>query len=181
MYVSKRKSEQPCLLWFFLLILQAAALTLGELTKKIPQINDPFASLGPLGGVKNMKVTNPTMTSLTVNWDPADGAVRLYKVFFVPTAGGREEMVRLSDTCPSSQDKKDNYGLYVDINNSLLLQFDYCYHIYTKCPKLHIGTLHQKYALMLVLNVYDIVDKRIKNVRIPLSLNVVYYVHRCLL
>uniref|UniRef100_A0A8C9ZMP6 Collagen alpha-1(XII) chain n=1 Tax=Sander lucioperca TaxID=283035 RepID=A0A8C9ZMP6_SANLU len=46
----------------------------------------------PLGGVKNLRVTDPTMTSLTVNWDPADGAVRLYKVFFVPVAGGREEM-----------------------------------------------------------------------------------------
>ncbi|XP_039638765.1 collagen alpha-1(XII) chain isoform X1 [Perca fluviatilis] len=46
----------------------------------------------PLGGVKNLRVTDPTMTSLTVNWDPAEGAVRLYKVFFVPVAGGREEM-----------------------------------------------------------------------------------------
>lgn len=41
-------------------------------------------------------MTNPTMTSLTVDWEPADGAVRLYKVFFVPAAGGREEMVNLS-------------------------------------------------------------------------------------
>ncbi|XP_072219017.1 collagen alpha-1(XII) chain isoform X2 [Leuresthes tenuis] len=46
----------------------------------------------PLGGVKNLKVTDPTMTSLNVKWDAADGAVRLYKVFYVPAAGGREEM-----------------------------------------------------------------------------------------
>ncbi|XP_070400788.1 collagen alpha-1(XII) chain isoform X2 [Nothobranchius furzeri] len=46
----------------------------------------------PLGGVKNLRVTDPTMTSLNVNWDPADGAVRLYKVFYVPSAGGQEEM-----------------------------------------------------------------------------------------
>ncbi|XP_038160859.1 collagen alpha-1(XII) chain [Cyprinodon tularosa] len=46
----------------------------------------------PLGGVKNLRVTDPTMTSLRVNWDPADGAVRLYKVFYVPSAGGQEEM-----------------------------------------------------------------------------------------
>nr|XP_020475118.1 collagen alpha-1(XII) chain-like [Monopterus albus] len=46
----------------------------------------------PLGGVRGLRVTDPTMTSLNVNWDPADGAVRLYKVFFVPTAGGREDM-----------------------------------------------------------------------------------------
>ncbi|XP_034018402.1 collagen alpha-1(XII) chain isoform X2 [Thalassophryne amazonica] len=45
-----------------------------------------------LGGVKNLRVTDPTMTSLNVGWEPADGAVRLYKVFFVPTAGGQEEM-----------------------------------------------------------------------------------------
>ncbi|XP_074540734.1 collagen alpha-1(XII) chain isoform X2 [Halichoeres trimaculatus] len=45
-----------------------------------------------LGGVKNLVVTDPTMTSLTVNWEPADGAVRLYKVFYVPVAGGLEEM-----------------------------------------------------------------------------------------
>lgn len=49
---------------------------------------------GPLGGVKNLKVTDPTMTSLKVNWDPADGAVRQYKIFFVPVAGGTEGMVR---------------------------------------------------------------------------------------
>lgn len=36
------------------------------------------------------------MTSLAVKWDPADGAVRLYKVFFVPAAGGQEEMVSVS-------------------------------------------------------------------------------------
>ncbi|XP_067337696.1 collagen alpha-1(XII) chain isoform X3 [Channa argus] len=46
----------------------------------------------PLGGVKKLRVTDPTMTSLNVDWDPADGAVRLYKVFYVPAAGGREEM-----------------------------------------------------------------------------------------
>ncbi|XP_041661141.1 collagen alpha-1(XII) chain isoform X2 [Cheilinus undulatus] len=46
----------------------------------------------PLGGVKNLEVTDPTMTSLTVNWEPADGAVRLYKVFYVPVDGGLEEM-----------------------------------------------------------------------------------------
>ncbi|XP_035811889.2 collagen alpha-1(XII) chain isoform X3 [Amphiprion ocellaris] len=46
----------------------------------------------PLGGVKSLVLKDPTMTSLTADWQPADGAVRLYKVFYVPTAGGREEM-----------------------------------------------------------------------------------------
>lgn len=50
---------------------------------------------GALGGVKNLRVTDPTMTSLNVKWDPADGAVRQYKIFFVPAAGGTEMMVRV--------------------------------------------------------------------------------------
>ncbi|XP_063079242.1 collagen alpha-1(XII) chain isoform X3 [Engraulis encrasicolus] len=53
----------------------------------------------PLGGVKNLRVTDPTMTSLNVKWEPADGAVRQYKVFFVPTAGGTEDMEQV----PASQ------------------------------------------------------------------------------
>ncbi|XP_031437444.1 collagen alpha-1(XII) chain isoform X2 [Clupea harengus] len=53
----------------------------------------------PLGGVKNLQVTDPTMTSLNVKWDPADGAVRQYKIFFVPTAGGTED----SEQVPAAQ------------------------------------------------------------------------------
>ncbi|KAK7906742.1 hypothetical protein WMY93_015354 [Mugilogobius chulae] len=56
----------------------------------------------PLGGVKNLKVTNPTMTSLDVDWEPADGAVRLYKVFYVPAAGGKEEMEQVPATTTST-------------------------------------------------------------------------------
>uniref|UniRef100_A0A672P1N8 Collagen alpha-1(XII) chain n=1 Tax=Sinocyclocheilus grahami TaxID=75366 RepID=A0A672P1N8_SINGR len=48
-----------------------------------------------LGGVKNLMVTDPTMTSLNVKWDPADGAVRQYKIFFVPAAGGTEAMEQI--------------------------------------------------------------------------------------
>lgn len=56
-------------------------------------------------GVKNLRVTDPTMTSLAVNWDPADGAVRLYKVFYIPVSGGLEEMVRrLTDSCLRRRD-----------------------------------------------------------------------------
>lgn len=63
-----------------------------------------FHCSGPLGSVKNLRVTDPTMTSLTVNWDPADGAVRLYKVFFVPITGGLEEMVRIFYSCVRSKE-----------------------------------------------------------------------------
>uniref|UniRef100_A0A8C1JLB0 Collagen alpha-1(XII) chain n=1 Tax=Cyprinus carpio TaxID=7962 RepID=A0A8C1JLB0_CYPCA len=55
-----------------------------------------------LGGVKNLRVTDPTMTSLNVKWDPADGAVRQYKVFFVPAAGGTEAMDQVSGTTTST-------------------------------------------------------------------------------
>lgn len=58
-----------------------------------------FCTAGALGGVKNLRVTDPTMTSLNVKWEPADGAVRQYKVFFVPKAGGTEDMVRLIQAC----------------------------------------------------------------------------------
>uniref|UniRef100_A0A667Y857 Collagen type XII alpha 1 chain n=1 Tax=Myripristis murdjan TaxID=586833 RepID=A0A667Y857_9TELE len=45
----------------------------------------------PLGGVRNLQVVNPTMTTLNVRWEPAE-AVRQYKIFFVPVAGGVEDM-----------------------------------------------------------------------------------------
>lgn len=49
----------------------------------------------PLGGVKNLQVTDPTTSSLKVRWDPAEGNVRQYRIFYVPTAGGAEDMVRV--------------------------------------------------------------------------------------
>lgn len=49
--------------------------------------------LEPLGGVKNLQVTDPTVNSLRVRWDPADGDVRQYNVIYVPAAGGTESMV----------------------------------------------------------------------------------------
>lgn len=49
----------------------------------------------PLGAVKNIQVTDPTVNSLRVRWDPADGDVRQYNVIYVPTAGGTESMVRI--------------------------------------------------------------------------------------
>lgn len=43
-----------------------------------------------------MKVTNPTITTLTVNWNPADGNVQGYKVIYVPEDGGEETVVSSS-------------------------------------------------------------------------------------
>ncbi|KAJ8270953.1 hypothetical protein GJAV_G00121110 [Gymnothorax javanicus] len=52
----------------------------------------------PHGGVKNLQVTDPTMTSLNVRWSPADGNVRQYKIIYAPTAGGDETMEQVSGT-----------------------------------------------------------------------------------
>uniref|UniRef100_A0A8B9RIB8 Collagen, type XII, alpha 1b n=1 Tax=Astyanax mexicanus TaxID=7994 RepID=A0A8B9RIB8_ASTMX len=48
----------------------------------------------PLGGVRNLQVLNPTMTTLNVRWEPAEGKVKEYKVLYVPAAGGAENVVR---------------------------------------------------------------------------------------
>lgn len=48
-----------------------------------------------LGGVKKLQVTDPTTSSLKVRWDPAEGNVRQYRIFYVPAAGGAEDMVRI--------------------------------------------------------------------------------------
>ncbi|KAJ8389361.1 hypothetical protein AAFF_G00120690 [Aldrovandia affinis] len=50
----------------------------------------------PLGGVKNLQVTDPTTSSLKVRWEPAEGNVRQYRLFYVPTAGGAEDMEQVS-------------------------------------------------------------------------------------
>lgn len=43
--------------------------------------------------MKNIQVTDPTVNSLRVRWDPADGDVRQYNILYVPTGGGTESMV----------------------------------------------------------------------------------------
>lgn len=48
-----------------------------------------------LGGVKNLQVTDPTTSSLKVRWDPAEGNVRQYRIFYLPAAGGAEDVVRI--------------------------------------------------------------------------------------
>ncbi|XP_067335458.1 collagen alpha-1(XII) chain isoform X2 [Channa argus] len=50
----------------------------------------------PLGGVRNLRVTDPTTSTLNVQWEPAEGNVRQYRIFYIPAAGGVEEMVQVS-------------------------------------------------------------------------------------
>lgn len=52
----------------------------------------------PLGGVKNLQVSDPTTSSLRVRWEPAEGNVRQYRLFYVPATGGAEDMVRYVDS-----------------------------------------------------------------------------------
>uniref|UniRef100_A0A3Q3CJL9 Collagen, type XII, alpha 1b n=1 Tax=Haplochromis burtoni TaxID=8153 RepID=A0A3Q3CJL9_HAPBU len=49
-----------------------------------------------LGGVKNLQVTDPTTSSLKVRWEPAEGNVRQYRIFYVPASGGAEDMEQVS-------------------------------------------------------------------------------------
>ena len=52
-----------------------------------------FLCSEPLGGVKNLQVSDPTTNSLRVRWEPAEGDVRQYQIIYVPTGGGAESMV----------------------------------------------------------------------------------------
>uniref|UniRef100_A0A665VJ26 Collagen, type XII, alpha 1b n=1 Tax=Echeneis naucrates TaxID=173247 RepID=A0A665VJ26_ECHNA len=49
-----------------------------------------------LGGVKNLQVSDPTTSSLKVRWDPAEGNVRQYRIFYTPASGGAEDMEQVS-------------------------------------------------------------------------------------
>lgn len=57
-----------------------------------------------LGGVRNLQVLNPTMTTLNVRWEPAEGKVKEYKVVYAPAAGGAESMVGLVGLLESTKE-----------------------------------------------------------------------------
>ncbi len=48
----------------------------------------------PLGSVRNLQVTDPTVSSLNVRWEPAEGSVRQYRIYYQTVVGGAEDMVR---------------------------------------------------------------------------------------
>ncbi|XP_068454822.1 collagen alpha-1(XII) chain [Clinocottus analis] len=50
----------------------------------------------PLGAVRNLQVIDPSTSTLTVRWEPAEGNVRQYRLFYVPAAGGAEDMEQVS-------------------------------------------------------------------------------------
>uniref|UniRef100_A0A4W5P3T0 Collagen alpha-1(XII) chain n=1 Tax=Hucho hucho TaxID=62062 RepID=A0A4W5P3T0_9TELE len=56
----------------------------------------------PLGGVRNLQVTDPTTSTLNVQWEAAEGNVRQYKIYYVPAAGGAEDVSQVSGTTTST-------------------------------------------------------------------------------
>uniref|UniRef100_A0A8D0CFC3 Collagen alpha-1(XII) chain n=2 Tax=Salvator merianae TaxID=96440 RepID=A0A8D0CFC3_SALMN len=46
----------------------------------------------PLSTVKNLRVYDPTTSTLNVRWDHAEGNPRQYKIFYAPTTGGADEL-----------------------------------------------------------------------------------------
>ncbi|KAG1936321.1 collagen alpha-1(XII) chain [Pimephales promelas] len=56
----------------------------------------------PLGSVRNLQVTNPTVNSLNVRWEPAEGSVRQYRIYYQPVTGGAEEMAQVPGSTTST-------------------------------------------------------------------------------
>ncbi|XP_064187346.1 collagen alpha-1(XII) chain-like isoform X2 [Anguilla rostrata] len=56
----------------------------------------------PLGGVRNLQVTDPTTSTLKVTWEPAEGNVRQYRILYVPATGGAEDMEQVSGSTTST-------------------------------------------------------------------------------
>ncbi|XP_076834640.1 collagen alpha-1(XII) chain isoform X2 [Brachyhypopomus gauderio] len=50
----------------------------------------------PLGGVRSLQVTDPTTSTLNVQWEPAEGSVRQYRIYYHPAPGGPEDMAQVS-------------------------------------------------------------------------------------
>ncbi|KAG9268607.1 collagen alpha-1(XII) chain-like isoform X2 [Astyanax mexicanus] len=50
----------------------------------------------PLGGVRNLRVTDPTISTLNVQWEPAEGNVRQYRILYQAATGGPEDMEQVS-------------------------------------------------------------------------------------
>lgn len=54
--------------------------------------------------MKNLQVTDPTTNSLRVRWDPAEGDVRTYSVYYSPDNGDAEQGVRSPLTAASGSE-----------------------------------------------------------------------------
>lgn len=45
--------------------------------------------------MRNLQVTDPTISTLNVRWEPAEGSVREYIVIYVPAGSQDQEVVRM--------------------------------------------------------------------------------------
>ncbi|XP_042598849.1 collagen alpha-1(XII) chain isoform X2 [Cyprinus carpio] len=56
----------------------------------------------PLGSVRNLQVTDPTVSTLNVRWEPAEGSVRQYRIYYQTVTGDAEDMVQVSGSSTST-------------------------------------------------------------------------------
>ncbi|XP_016367222.1 collagen alpha-1(XII) chain-like [Sinocyclocheilus rhinocerous] len=56
----------------------------------------------PLGSVRNLQVTDPTVSTLNVRWEPAEGSVRQYRIYYQTVTGGAEDMVQVPGSTSST-------------------------------------------------------------------------------
>ncbi|XP_059376861.1 collagen alpha-1(XII) chain-like isoform X4 [Carassius carassius] len=55
-----------------------------------------------LGSVRNLQVTDPTVSTLNVRWEPAEGSVRQYRIYYQTVTGGAEDMVQVPGSSTST-------------------------------------------------------------------------------
>uniref|UniRef100_A0A8C2I8G6 Collagen, type XII, alpha 1a n=1 Tax=Cyprinus carpio TaxID=7962 RepID=A0A8C2I8G6_CYPCA len=56
----------------------------------------------PLGSVRSLQVTDPTVSTLNVRWEPAEGSVRQYRIYYQTVTGDAEDMVQVSGSSTST-------------------------------------------------------------------------------
>lgn len=61
---------------------------------------------------------DPTTSTLTVRWDPAEGNVREYIVIWVPTAGGEQDVVSLQTPIQPLSENKTGHHLHLFLSPS---------------------------------------------------------------
>uniref|UniRef100_A0A665VXT7 Collagen, type XII, alpha 1a n=1 Tax=Echeneis naucrates TaxID=173247 RepID=A0A665VXT7_ECHNA len=87
---------------FTVLVCTVQSFSIGAGKQNVIIISYLHLTAEPLGGVRNLRVTDPTTSTLNVHWEPAEGNVRQYRIFYVPAAGGQEDMVQVSGSTYST-------------------------------------------------------------------------------
>uniref|UniRef100_A0A671NEP6 Collagen alpha-1(XII) chain n=1 Tax=Sinocyclocheilus anshuiensis TaxID=1608454 RepID=A0A671NEP6_9TELE len=66
------------------------------------QISVMCVPIVPLGSVRNLQVTDPTVSTLNVRWEPAEGSVRQYRIYYQTVTGGAEDMIQVPGSTTST-------------------------------------------------------------------------------